>query len=66
MWENYLLRLMRNIATPTTTTAPTTPPMIGITGRLELPIGDELTELTVSVTDVERAREPLDAVTFTA
>jgi len=40
--------------------------MIGNTGRLELPIGDELTELTVRVTDVECAREPLDAVTFTA
>jgi len=40
--------------------------MIGNTGRFELPAGGELVEPTVSDTDVEWDRDPLDAVTSTA
>ncbi len=61
----YRLRLVRKTATPAKTIAPIIPPTIGSTGRVELPVGDELGEPTVSDTVVERDRDPLDAVTFT-
>jgi hypothetical protein len=47
------LRLIRKTTTPITTIAPIIPPMIGNTGRLELPVGGELVEPTVSATVVE-------------
>jgi hypothetical protein len=47
------LRRIRNKATPTTTIAPITPPMIGSNGRLELPVVGEFIEPTASDTVVE-------------
>jgi hypothetical protein len=51
--KGHFLRFIRNRATPTTTITPIIPPMMGSTGRIELPAGGELVEPTVSDTVVE-------------
>jgi len=43
-----------------------TPPAMGRTGRLDEPGGAELADPTVSDTEVEWIRDPLDAVTLMA
>ena len=48
----HRLRLIRKTATPAMTIAPMIPPMIGSSGRFELPVGGALVEPTVSDTVV--------------